>query len=348
MIIRILLKKTIKLKIIIATFCSPILSYSQSSESIAKMFCKCDVINTSKLLPENKIVYIANEANSFSDINLTYNIIQKVNGQWLKKRKSKMTFNSINNGESESTNLVDFSYALQDEIAKETSILKINNTDFFFSIINLGVAGTASNGMNAFLFIFQDVNFKNRPIQLYYEKWDGEFSGNYKTDFGLVDDYKEFVSEANKFVTEKFGASNDDIDSYENFLMKWKESNNDIYDYLSDNNLTYFKPIVYDGYQFYDKIQFEYEVKEISTLNYKLITGFKSPAILYDKINDKSIIVYIPQGFPNGASWGWRSFYPINISDDILTIESDDEILEITLNKEIGNGKIIRYKKNND
>ena len=92
----------------------------------------------------------------------------------------------------------------------------------------------------------------------------------------------------------------------------------------------------------------EYEVKEISTLNYKLITGFKSPAILYDKINDKSIIVYIPQGFPNGASWGWRSFYPINISDDILTIESDDEILEITLNKEIGNGKIIRYKKNND
>ena len=103
-----------KSKALILTLFS-IFLYSQNTESIAKMYCKCDVVISSNILQDNKIVFIGNETESFFAVNLTYNVIQKVNGQWIKKRKSKISFISNNLDESEKVNLDDFEFAQQNE-----------------------------------------------------------------------------------------------------------------------------------------------------------------------------------------------------------------------------------------
>src|SRR5690606_37962075 len=111
------------------------------------------------------------------------------------------------------------------------------------SIIQLGMSGTAYNGMNAFLFIFQDVNFNYKPVKLYYEKWDGEFVGSFKTDDNLLEHYVPFIEQANIYISKKIGISNDDINSVENFHLKWLNVNNNTYRNLDTYGEAYISPV---------------------------------------------------------------------------------------------------------
>ena len=336
-----------KSKALILTLFS-IFLYSQNTESIAKMHCKCDVVISSNILQDNKIVFIGNETESFFAVNLTYNVIQKVNGQWIKKRKSKISFISNNLDESEKVNLDDFEFAQQNEKATSISIIKINNNDFYYSIIDLGMSGTAHNGMNSFLFIFQDTDFVSKPIKIYYERWDREFSGDYKTETNSIDEYYPFIEETNKFISEIFGISNDDLDSPENFHLKWNSNNGNIYENIENNGIGYFKLIEFFGNDFYEKIKSEYDIHEIVNNKYKMISGFKSPTVIYDQTKNKSIVIYIPQSWPNGGGWGFRSYWPKKIDGETFMIESEDEILKIKINDDLGNGQIEIEKKNSN
>lgn len=70
---------------------------------------------------------------------------------------------------------------------------------------------------------------------------------------------------------------------------------------------------------------------------YLALGGFASPIIVYNILSKKSQVVFIPEGWPNGAAWGLRSYYLKSINGDILIVESDENLLKIDLAKKIFN-----------
>ena len=320
---------------------------AQQSKSIVSMYCSCDPEIVSDLVDGNKIYYITNDTKSGFDVKLNYNLIEKISGQWTKKINQPFTFSNIEKANNLKYFISDFSGSSANEKFPQTKIVSINNQDYFYSTIQLYMQGTASNGINNFIFIFQDVNFKTKPIILSYERSNGEFAGNYKVESKEVSKYSDFIDETNKFVTSVFSESNDDIDSQDNFHLKWNNLNDNIFERISNDDEAYVRFVNFNSNDLYEKIKNEYEVEEIENNSYKLITGFITPTIVYDKNSDKSIVVFIPQGWPNGGAWGLRSFYPKNIVGDKIIIESDDEILTIDLKSEISDGYLSRIKKEN-
>lgn len=320
---------------------------SQQSKSIVSMYCSCEPEIVSDLVDENKIYYITNDTKSGFDVKLNYNLIEKISGQWTKKINQPFTFSDIEKANNLEVFIEDFSGSSAPEKFPQTKIVTINNQDYFYSTIELYLQGTASNGINNFIFIFQDVSFKTKPIILSYERSNGEFAGNYKTESKDIGKYTDFMDETNKFVTLVFSESNDDIDNEDNFHLKWKIINDNVFERINNNDEAYVRFVKFNSDDLYQKIMNEYEVEEIEDDSYKLITGFISPTIIYDKKSDESIVVFIPEGWPNGGGWGHRSFYPKGITGDKIMIESDEEILTIDIKSEISDGFISRIKKEN-
>ena len=76
------------------------------------------------------------------------------------------------------------------------------------------MAGTAHNGINYYLFYFQNISENEAPIKILYTRSDGEFSGDYIVEKGNLNEYYDYISETNKFITSVFGESDEDINSY--------------------------------------------------------------------------------------------------------------------------------------
>lgn len=319
--------------------------YSQHSESIIKMYCNCDPLTTSHILEGNRIAFIQNEAKSFFGVKLTFNLLEKTNGQWIRKYKQNIDLNIPKTENNEQISLENFSFALSDENYKEINIIQLDEQYYFYTIINLGMQGTAYNGLNTYLFYFQNLDLLKKPVKILYERLDGKFSGKYLLEDGTVNENYNFITEINKFITYKFGEVSDNIDDPRNFHLKWIGENINVHERIQNNHQAYVKFVYYIGSDFYNSIELSNEVNEIENDRFKVITGFKTPVIVYDKENDQSIVVYIPQGWPNGGAWGSRSFYPTNIDGKTITIESSEEILIIDIESEISNGYILKIQK---
>lgn len=321
-------------------FFFPTSNYAQSTESILKLYCNCETITSTELLGGNKIFYIKNDTEDFGEISLSANLIEKINGQWVNKYKSKISFVENKKNDEYSYSLEDFQYANTAKNQEKIELIKIKNSTYLYAVIDLGMAGTANNGTNYYLFYFQNITQNESPIKILYSRSDGEFTGNYMFEKGNLNEYYDFITETNKFITSVFGENDEDIDSINNYALKWKNVNSKIENHLESYNQSILQFVTFDGINLFNELTEDFDGKILENENYKVFSGFKSPCFMYDKKYHTTNIVYIPSGWPNGGSWGLRSFIPKKLTNNQLILESDFEILKIDLkNKNISSTK---------
>lgn len=301
--------------------------YSQYNfNSIATTICRC---NPEAVVGNNiKILYYSKEENEdWQDYEkrIVLNVIEKINYNWVKTDKinieSKYDYYSVFNNE--------FKY------------LNIGNQEYYYSVIECGLGGTANNGIDVINFIFYNLS-NSRIINLKYIRFAGEPNGTYSIDNETnLSSYKEFISHTTSFVENKYGKDNLDIDDENNYLTKWNLSNQNLFEELKrlkntgeyiDLNILEYNP------SFYKKM-FENDVNspvEYSNYQYLVYSSFASPIFAYSKELNKSYVVFIPEGCPVGGAWGLRSFYITNLIGNVIYAKSEEFRIEIDLvNKKI-------------
>ncbi len=307
-------------KIILLIIFSFQVALGQSVESKIKIVCRCKPISFYPRLENEKLVYTTVITEGFST-NLYRFIYEKIGKTWIKSSKYKL------DGESE---------FYSPEIS-ESEIL-VNQTKYFYSIFSLGNLGTAYNGREKYMFVFQDISKNNNPITIYFEK-GAERNGEYQVKGQKnVEPYKAYLKKCSEFVDKVIPPINEDIDSPENFNTKWNIENSAVHKSIENNdkniNLNF---IEFNDNYFYETTKKDYELLELRSSNYLVSGGFAAPIICYNIKSKKSQVIYIPDGWPNGVAWGMRSYYLKNISGDVFTAESMENNIKIDLSKEIIN-----------
>jgi hypothetical protein len=301
--------------------------YSQYNfNSIATTICRCNpeaVIGNN-----NKILYYNKEENEdWQDYQkrIVLNIVERIDNNWIKTNtiniSTEYDFYSVHNNE--------FKY------------INIGNQDYYYSIIDCGLMGTAYNGLNTFQFIFYNLS-NSSIINLKYVRLAGEPNGTYSIDSVTnLSSYKEFISSTTSFIENRFGKDNLDIDNEKNYATKWNLSNENVFKELKrlkntgeyiDLNILEYNP------SFYKKM-FENDFNspvEYSNYQYLAYSSFVSPIFAYSKEFNKSYVVFIPEGYPTGGAWGLRSFYITNLIGNVIYAKSEEFRIEIDLvNKKI-------------
>lgn len=296
------------------------IAFGQSVESKVKIVCRCNPISFYPKVENEKLIFtsVINEGYSTKLYRFIY---EKIGKTWINSSKYKL------DGES------DF---YTPEIS-ESEVL-INQSKYFYSIYSLGNSGTAYNGREKYMFVFQDVSKNNNPITIFFEKW-AERNGEYsiKGQKNILP-FKAFLNKCSEFVDNVFPPTNEDIDSPENFNIKWNIENSSIHKSIMDNEKNIKLNFVeYNDKSFYENTKRDYELLELKSINYLISGGFAAPIICYNIKSNKSQVIFIPDGWPNGGGWGLRSYYLKDINGDILTAESLENNIKIDLAKKIIN-----------
>lgn len=290
------------------------ISKAQNIESKIKIACQCKPIAFYPKFENDKLYFTKLIDGEYSE-NLFLFVYEKIGNKWIQSSKFKI---------DDETDV----YKLE---PSETEVL-INQNKYFYSIYSLGNMGTAYNGREKYMFVFQDVNTPKNPIIIYFEKWsqdNGDYNVKGQENIG---NYKAFLNKCSEFVDKTFPSTGENIDSEENFSTKWNIENNSVYKSIENGDTNIEVHFVeFGGNSFYNNHKIDYNSKEMKSTKYLAIGGFASPIIVYNILKKKSQVVFIPEGWPNGAGWGSRSYYLKDINGDILTIESYDNYIKIDL-----------------
>lgn len=296
------------------------LSQAQSVESKIKIACQCKPMAYYPKVENDKLYFTKLIKGEISE-NLFLFIYEKIGNKWIQSSKFKL---------DDETDV----YQLE---PCETEIL-INQKKYFYSIYSLGNKGTGYNGREKYMFVFQEVTKSKNPIIIYFEKWarnNGDYQVKGKQN---IEPYKAFLNKCSEFVDKAFPSTNEDIDSPENFNTKWNIENNLVYKSIEENNIDIELNFVeFTGNSFYNNYKKNHNLTELKSSKYLALGGFVAPIIVYNILSEKSQVVFIPDGWPNGAGWGFRSYYLKSISGDILMVESGDNYLKIDLSKKVFN-----------
>ena len=292
----------------------PTLFLGQNVESIVKTICHCQPINFYPEIKNNKVFFTSLDNNNEYYPALYMNVYEKTGTKWFQELKFKI---------EDQSDFIDF-------VESENSIF-IDKNEYFYSIYSKGNRGTAFNGRSAYMFIFQNLNNPTSTIVINFEIWAGDNNGDYTVkDQDNITPFKSFIKKSSEFVEKEFGSSNNDINSPENFHIKWKIENEDIYKSIdSENKEISFHPTEYSGKKLYDS--YIITDNEFKNSRYFAYGGFASPIFVYDIVKKTSKVIFIPEAWPNGAGWGFRSFYVKSLNGDILTIESGNTNLVFNL-----------------
>lgn len=297
--------------------------YSQNTKSIIQTYCKCEPLTYLDKIYKNKVFYIEAIKNLDQDYKVDkvkLNALEKLGNQWV----------------STNTYIVaeDIDYADINNQFEHNSIFSLNNDLYYYSIMNLANEGTFYNGFTKVVFVFYNIDKEEKPIIITYERWESEAFGEYTVNENKsnIAPFKEFITHTSKYIDHLFGKSNEDIDHEDNFNIKWGLLNKALFTNMRENDLNNFEFafLEFNTENFYNNLKNENSM-ELENSNYKAMSGFSSPTIVYNKKENKSYVVFIPEGWPNGAGWGFRSFYIKNLQGDLLTIESDEYLVKINL-----------------
>lgn len=229
---------------------------------------------------------------------------EKIGNKWLKLKELNQCNESV---------IIDID-SLQSTI--------INNNPFFVIMESIARRGTAYNGLEEYKFIFYNTATSSFDI-INYEKWARQ-EGTFSIENQEISKYKYFV----KYINENILNNNIeiyDINAHTNFNLKWELKNNGIYDmsdYDSWNSLNYTE---YDEF-FFNKNKSSSD-QTIENDKYVVSSGFVEPLIAFNKETKKSYVLWLPEGWPNGAGWGFRSFYAKFFFDDnTIVVQNDDNL----------------------
>lgn len=291
-------------------------------QSIVKTICSCEPISVFSDIYNNKVYYLTEEkTGEYDTLIIKLNIAEKIGNQWVKIKTQKIY--------SE-----DFVVVGNDETQYSTKV-SINNKIYYFTPILLGHLGTANNGLNNYLFVFYNITGSEAPIIINYTRMDGEMVGEYeiitkdpkKKNLVL---YKQFLKETNKHIDKVFGKVDEDINSPKNYISKWYIENNHID--LSEKGMEYQTTFLeYKTSKFFREWENIDGIELKENERFKILSGFKAPILAYDKKENKTLVLYVPIGLPNGCCWGIRSFYIKSFKNNIIVAESEDDAIQIDL-----------------
>lgn len=288
--------------------------------SVVKSHCKCTPITYRYFSQANKIMYLKEMSgnNSGFEEKLSLVILENISGRW----------EEINKQEIDPE--FDISRVASDSIS-DISILKDH---YAYFIIENGYSGTAYHGLETFTFYFYDV-YSDEIISIKYQYVIGQAFGAYiPNNDKSIKEYKQFIPIMSKFIERRYGVQNTDINDPSNFNLKWESMNENIYDkldnYINTDRYINIKFPKYDR-SFYDNqlANDPNHPKEFNSDKYKVFAGYVSPIFLYSKSDNASYVLWIPNGWPSGGEWAFRSFYIEQISNDLIVASSEDIILEI-------------------
>lgn len=290
--------------------------FGQDNLSIIKNYCLCTPRTFTEQSVNNKISFITDEGE------LRLITIEKIGNQWVKTLDKLIKEY--------------YGYILEEEGHQYDSIIKINNKLYFYSVLVTNPGGTAYNGFTNIYFIFNNLESNDDVVVFNYERWYSSFTGEYILENEKnINDYIDFIKIANESIDYFFGVANEDIEDESNFDRKWTSLNKNIYRDLDDGYFNSYTINIteYKGVGLYETIK-SYNVNtenEIITSKYKASAGFNCPTVVYNKNSDITSIVFIPEGWPNGGGWGFRSFYVKSLVGDVITIASSDYEYKINL-----------------
>lgn len=294
-----------------------IISSNPSPESIAKELCNCSPVSVFRDIYDDKIFYITQENTGESwgeNLVIRLNVAERFGYEWEIVKEQEIYS-------------AEFVVVGNDDIKYSTKVI-VNNKLYYFTPILLGHLGTANNGLNNYLFVFYDVENTNAPILINYEKVDGYLLGDYEIISSnqinkALSNHKAFIKETDKYVKKVFGDSN--INSDHNYIAKWNAINEG--DVLEKGKII---PTEYASDVLFNKYSDKENIFENN--RYKVSGGFASPIVVYDKVGDKTKVLFIPNGLPAGCCWGTRSFYIKLFREHTIIAESnDDGIIEINI-----------------
>jgi hypothetical protein len=294
-------------------------SFGQNIESKIKILCGCKPISFYPVI-DKKLVFTKLNEGEYLD-NLYMYVYEKIGNRYTEA----------------------FNYLIDDETDRYDIVLtknniEIGNKEYFYSIYALLNTGTAYNGREKYMFVFKDLNNSNEPIIIYFEKWINGNGEYYVKGNKEISPYKLFLNKCSEFIDKEFPVKNDNIDDIDNFHLKWDIENSKLFNSINneetDIQINFIK---YKDKTLYDNYIDENNLNEVKSSNYLALGGFTSPIVLYDILNKESKVIFIPEGWPNGGGWGFRSYHVKNIKDNILEIESDVHIIKINLDKSVLN-----------
>lgn len=204
--------------IIFLIACTFQLSQAQSVESKIKIACQCKPMAYCPKTENDKLYFTKLEKGEYSE-NLFLFIYEKIGNKWNQSSKIK----------------IDDEADIYDLEPSDTETI-INQTKYFYSIYSVGNMGTAYNGREKYMFVFQEINKTKNPVVIYFEKWaryNGEYSVKGKQN---IEQYKVFLNKCSEFIDKTFPSTNEDIDSPENFSTKWNIENSLVYKSIEDND----------------------------------------------------------------------------------------------------------------
>lgn len=301
--------------------------------SVVKSHCKCTPITYRYFSQANKIMYLKEmpENNSGFSEKLKLLVLEQIEDNWVEIFKFEIDPE------------FDLSRLASDSIANKN----VTGIQYAYFVIMNAYSGVAFNGLQIHSFYFYNTK-SDEIITIRYEYVSGQAFGEYKpADNKPIKNYKQFIPVMSEFVEHYYGNQNTDIDDPSNFNLKWESLNENIYDQL-DN---YINTDRYINIKFpkYDKIFYDNQFandpnhpKEFRSDKYKVFAGYVSPIFLFSKAENASYVLYIPQGWPTGSEWAYRSFNIEKISNDLIVASNEDIILEILF----ATGKIRSYSKN--
>lgn len=301
-------------------------------ESIVKTLCSCEPLSVFEEIYNDKIFYLTLEKkedeDGFERSLVMLNVAEKIGNRWVKIKNEEIyseEYVIILKGEDV------LELEENEKNIKIPTKVHINKKAYYYVPLEIGHMGTANNGFHNNVFMFYNIDETEDVILIDYKMLYGEegeysiISKNAKNK--SIGSYKEYIAEVNNFIDILYG--NDfDIDSPQNFIKKWNIENKYLYDSRIVNVVEYDTSAFFDEWVYKDKSN----VKEND--RYKVLAGFKSPILAYDKRRNKTMVLFIPDGFPNGCCWGDRSFEIKSFKNNIITAESrEGEEIEIDIVK---------------
>ena len=214
-----------------------------------------------------------------------------------------------------------------------------------FIVFETSSAGTFFNGMQTYNFCLFNL-FSNSYEILKYFYVSGDFVGEYTNVEEVSEQTQKIVFPLAVNFLENIGiGKEDDIDENSFPHIQWIANNPTIYEDMRDNKDSYydtkisFTPINKDKIPKLSDFEGDLEaytssISILETNKYIVYGGFAALIIGVNKSTNDNFIIFVPEGFPSGGSWGARSFEILSLNENILIIQ--DYLYKLTI--DLSNG----------
>jgi len=298
-------------------------SCSVDAEAIASIVEKKKIIRAVATEDCKTIAYL-NETRVGYEYQLWLNVISDFEGDWRKLYGLNLC------GEFEVCTVLD----------TLISLVEIDGRSFLFVPIEHGYLGTAFIGYEEMNFAFLDLT-KNTTSIIGFGKHQNSI-GSYSFENMPSHNYHKFLEIINPIIKSYFKPYRvENINNENQFVIKWLIESEDIYNRVERDTESWHE-LKFTKYSaaFFEEWVNNSHADVLTNEEWTAVTGFVMPVVVKSIDSDSCLVVWIPQGYPNGAGWGARSYKFLGLNGDRLTISNGFEILFI----DIGDSQVKRMQ----